>query len=486
MESRLDSGGVTMSSTPMSVNSSRRAFLTAVAQGGGGLAALSWLAACGIDGGGDRDHRQLRSAVRGTVLMAGDNGFEQACRPWNLAVKQHVLAVVEIADAADAAGVVRYANAAGVSVSVQPNGHGASGNLTGDVILVRTRRLDFVRVDPGTRSARVGAGVSWAQVLTAAEPHNLIGMAGSSPAVSVVGYTLGGGSSWFGRAHGWASDAVTAFEIIDADGNPKRITRNSDPDMFWVLRGGGGDFALVTAIEFDLYPAPALYGGRMLWPAEHAPEVLDAFREITARAPDELTVWYQRLQFPGAPAMVGIDSTYLGDAARGQDLLRAFDRIGGRLNDSRRVLPIGAIGDITGEPATPHAGFSHTELLTHLDDRVAAALLEPIEPLFNVQLRHLGGALSRQSDSAAGTLTELYGLVYSGAAPTQPSDIGKRIQRYRQTLGPYLGSRIPFTFLAPGDTAARAFSPATLSRLRKIKRDRDHRNIFTSNFPISA
>lgn len=116
--------------------------------------------------------------------------------------------------------------------------------------------------------------------------------------VSVTGYTLGGGLSWFSRAYGWAADSVTAFEGIGADGEPFRATAGSD--LFWALRGGGGDYAVVTAMEFALHPAPLLYGGRMLWPADHAADVLDAYREITASAPDALTAWFDLLP-AGAP-----------------------------------------------------------------------------------------------------------------------------------------------------------------------------------------
>ncbi|MEV4187629.1 FAD-dependent oxidoreductase, partial [Streptosporangium canum] len=181
----------------------------------------------------------LRSLIRGHVSLVGDDGFDQARRPWNLAVEQPVRAVVEAADADDVAALVRYARDAGLTVSAQPSGHGATGDVDG-VILLRTGRLDEVRVDPGARTARVGAGVAWGQVQAVAGPHGLTGLPGSSPVVSVVGYTLGGGLSWFGRRYGWAADSVTAFEVVDADGVRARVTADSDVDLFWALRGGGG------------------------------------------------------------------------------------------------------------------------------------------------------------------------------------------------------------------------------------------------------
>ncbi|MEV4259707.1 FAD-dependent oxidoreductase, partial [Spirillospora sp. NPDC049652] len=185
---------------------------------------------------------ELRGVLRGTVLEAGDDGFERARRPWNLAVEQPVRAVVEAADAEDVAALVRHARLAGLTVATQPSGHGATGD-TADAVLLRTTRLDELSVDPETRTARAGAGVKWGRVLEAASPHGLTGLAGSSPAVTVTGYTLGGGLSWFGRRHGFASDSVRAFEVVDASGTPARVTAASDPDLFWALRGGGGDLA---------------------------------------------------------------------------------------------------------------------------------------------------------------------------------------------------------------------------------------------------
>lgn len=196
---------------------------------------------------------------------------------------------------------------------MQPSGHGASGDVDG-LILVRTGLLNEVEVRAEERVVRVGAGVTWGQVLAAAGPLGLTGLSGSAPGVSVTGYTLGGGVGWFSRKYGFASDSVRAIDIVDADGEPGRVTAESDPELFWALRGGGGDFAMVTALELELYPVPVLYGGRVIWPEHRTGEVYDAFLEITAEAPRGLSVWINRLRPPGAPPMVTLDLVYLGGA----------------------------------------------------------------------------------------------------------------------------------------------------------------------------
>lgn len=421
----------------------------------------------------------LSKNITGRVLLPGEPGFEPATRPWNLAVEQPVAAVVEAAHADDVAATVKYARARGLAVTAQPSGHGATGDVDG-VILLRTGGLDRLEVRPAERLAVAGAGVKWGDVLAASGPHGLAGLAGSSPVVSVTGYTLGGGLSWFGRAHGWAAESVRAFAIVDADGARARVTADSDPELFWALKGGGGDFALVTEVEFDLYPAPELYGGRMVWHAERTAEVLAAYRETTAIAPDELTVWLDLLRFPGAPPMVAVDATYLGRAAEGAELLRRLDGIGGLMSDGRGTLPVARLGDITAEPTDPGAGRSRAELLTGLDDAAADTLASiPAEPLISVQIRQLGGALAKPSDSAAGRLAEPY-LLYMFGFPGP--EVARKQREFAEAL-PTSG-RKPFTFLAPGERAELAFSDDALARLRDIKRRRDPNGLFRSNFPV--
>ncbi|MFE3194383.1 FAD-binding oxidoreductase [Nocardia sp. NPDC059240] len=430
----------------------------------------------------------LRAVVHGRVSLPGDPGFETASRAWSTAVTQRVRAVVELADADDAAALVRYARRTGLSLSVQPNGHGAGDDLEG-VILVRTNKLDEVRVDPAARTARVGAGVAWGRVLAAAGPHGLTGLAGSSAVINVTGFSLGGGLSWFGRKHGWAADSVTAFDIVDADGHLGRITAGSDPDLFWALRGGGGDFALVTAVEFDLHPAPAVFGGTMVWPETAAPAVLTAFRDVTADSPDELTVWFQRFQPPGSPDTVtSVLVAYLGDETSGRALLSRFDSIPGRLEDTRRMVAIADLGEIASEPTDPSPEMFASELLTGIDDHTAETLLQPIAPMLVTEIRHLGGAFAKPSDSAAGQVTAPYCLLAVGmvSTPEAKAAFETRRQQYRDALRPVLVDRAPFTFLTAGDTAARAFTPATLTRLRAIKHGRDPHTVIRANYPVLA
>lgn len=470
--------------TPQDTVTTRRNFLRSL--GAAGLLGVPALTACSRAAAPPADIIGLRQAIRGRVVLPGEPGFPEVSKPWNLAVTQRVRAVAEIADPADAAALVAFVRRAGLSLSAQPNGHGASDDLDG-VVLVRTRRLDSLHVDPDARTARIGAGVTWGQVLAESGPHGLIGLAGSLPSINVTGFTLGGGLSWFGRRYGWAAGSVSAFDLVDPDGRPRRITSASDPDLFWALRGGGGDFGLVTALEFALHPAPALFGGRMTWPADCGPQVMAAFREVTANAPDELTVWMTRMQIPTRPATVGVAVTFLGTEAEARALLAPFDHIAGRVADTRAVLPIAELGTVMSEPSTPEAAISAGEYLTHIDDRTAATLLEPTA-LVQIQVRHLGGALGRPSDSAVGPIAAPYCVVGTAIARSPGSVEAAKADfaDLNSQLSPALAGRRPFNFLAPDDRAAAAFTPDALARLRGIKHSRDPKTVVRSNFPVLA
>jgi FAD/FMN-containing dehydrogenase len=429
----------------------------------------------------------LRGVLKGRVVLPGDDGFEQAAMAWNLTVGQPVAAVAEAADADDVAALVRYAGRAGLTVTAQPSGHGASGEVEG-LILLRTGLLNEVEVRVDERVVRVGAGVTWGQLLAAAGPLGLTGLSGSAPGVSVTGYTLGGGVGWFSRKYGFASDSVRAIDIVDAEGEPARVTAESDPELFWALRGGGGDFAVVTALELELYPAPVLYGGRVTWPEHRAREVFDAFLEITAEARRELSVWVNCLQPPGASPMVTLDLAYLGEAARGKDLLRPIDKIEGAISDGRGVVPVAGLSAISPEPTDPTPSISRAELLTGLDAGAVELLLaKPVEPLINVQVRHLGGALAEPGAGAgaSGAVAEPYLLGMVGLGLPHAAEVTRAKQaEVVADLETYIGGHKPYTLLSPGETAAQSFSGGALERLRQIKRARDPHNVFRANYPV--
>lgn len=427
---------------------------------------------------------RLRSVIRGQCWLPEDAEFEHMRHPWNLAIEQQPLAVIEAADAEDVMQVVRFAAGHRVSVATQPSGHGATGR-TANAILLRTSRLDAIEIDPTAKTARIGAGVRSGELQRAAAEHGLTALPGSSPVVSVIGAALGGGLSWFSRSFGWMADSILAADIITADGTAHHVSSTDEPELFWAMRGGGGDLAIVVALELRLHAGPSLYGGRQLWRATHAAKVAEAYRAMTETAPDALTLWLELLCFPGAEPMIAIDSAFLGTEVEGRRLMRPTASLPEPLSDSRALMGTADLGQITAEPTDPGPGRSRGELLTRLDEATLSVLVDkPIEPLMTVQIRHLGGALTRGGDSPHGALHEPY-AVYMFGVPTTPAvseEIGRKHADLAQSLP--ISGRKPITFLNPSERLADALPDASLRRLVDLKNEHDPLRIVQGNFAI--
>ena len=249
----------------------------------------------GVDAGA------LSEQLMGTVTVPGDAGWDSARQAWNLAVDQRPAAVAEPETVADVVAIVNFARERGLRVAAQGTGHAASALAEAslhDTILVKTHRMRVVEIDPDSRRAQAQAGALWSDVVGPASEHGLAALAGSSHDVGVVGYCLGGGLSWLGRKHGLAANSVTAVQIVTADGRVVVADAHHDADLFWAVRGGGGSFGIVTAIELALYPVEELYAGMLAFPVERAAEVLRAWREWVRTVPDEATSVGRVMHFP--------------------------------------------------------------------------------------------------------------------------------------------------------------------------------------------
>ena len=242
---------------------------------------------------------RLRSDLQGTLVLEGDADYDTARLPWNLAVDQRPAAAMIACTSATSAGVATAARAGGYGVTTQPNGHGADGDLA-DVILIRPSRFDEIMVDAEAQLLRVGAGVNWGRALERLDGTGLIGLAGSNPEVNVVGLTINGGQSMFSRRYGIPARSIVAVELVDAAGEVRRVTDADDAELAWALRGGGGLFGVITAIELALHPGDALFGGSLAFPARNAVDVISAAYELARDVP-ELGLDVGMMQFPDLP-----------------------------------------------------------------------------------------------------------------------------------------------------------------------------------------
>src|SRR3954454_19283702 len=237
-------------------------------------------------------HAPIADALDGAVILPDDPRYDEARSSFNLLVDQRPAAVAFPSHARHVAEAVALAQRAGLRVAPQATGHNQAplGDMQ-DLLLVNVSRLQDVRVDPAARSVRVGAGVKWDRVAPRLSAHGLAGLHGSSPDVGIAGYSLGGGMGWLARKYGLQCNAVTAFELVTAEGELIRADAEHHAELFWALRGGGGNFGVVTAIEFDVYEVDELYAGAMFFPFEQSAEVLHAWNALLPTLPDELMSW---------------------------------------------------------------------------------------------------------------------------------------------------------------------------------------------------
>src|SRR3954468_5805632 len=319
--------------------------------------------------------RTLRALSRGEVVSPADTAYDEARAAWNLAADQHPAAVVFPVNESDVAFAMAYAREAGLRVSVQGTGHNPMplGAMT-DSVLIRTHRMRQVDIDPTARRARVQAGAIWSDVAGPANAHGLAALVGSSPDVGVVGYSLGGGIGYLGRKHGIQTNSVTAIELVTADGEHVRTDASHDPDLFWALRGGGGNFGVVTALEFDLYPVSELYAGWLIWPWEDSQRVIERWVEWTRTAPDEVTSMARIMQLPPIPdvpemlrgrQIVVVSAAYLGSKAEGDSLLAPLRELQPEINTFEEMAPTG-LSYLHGDPETPVPAVSDQAIVDDL------------------------------------------------------------------------------------------------------------------------
>src|SRR4051812_18695211 len=280
----------------------------------------------------------LRARIDGEVIAPDEPGWDQTRQAYNLLIDQRPELIAVPVHEGDVVAIVRYAAEHGLRVAPQRTGHNAAplGDLEGTVLL-KTDAMRAVEIDAEARIARVQSGAKWKDVLPQASELGLAGLHGSTADVSLAGYSLGGGLSWYGRKHGLQTNNIIAIELVTADGELRRVDHQNEPGLFWALRGGGGNFGVVTAIEVQLYAIPDIYAGVLFFPWERSSEVLQAWREWTETVPEELTSVGRILQFPPIPDVpeplrgnkyVLVEGIYMGDEASGRDLMQPIRELG--------------------------------------------------------------------------------------------------------------------------------------------------------------
>jgi FAD/FMN-containing dehydrogenase len=437
-------------------------------------------------------------------LTTQDANWDLQRGAFNLLINQQPAGIAVPQSADDVSDVVRSAAADGKHVAAQCTGHLAAplGSLT-DTVLLRTAGLSSVEIDADAQTASVGAGALWGDVVPRASELGLAALHGSSPGVGIVGYTLGGGLSFYGRKHGLACNRVRAIELVTASGELVRVDADNEPDLFWALRGGGGSFGIVTGLEFDLLPISEIYAGALFFPAEQASDVLHGWHEWTADIPEEMTSVGRIMNFPPIPeipepvrgrSFAVVEAIYCGDPADGEELvapLREFGTVG---MDSMAVQPPVGIVGLNMDPPEPVPYQADSMLTGELPAAAIDALVEAIGPgsgsqLLLAELRHSGGAVSR-SPQGAGALATLPGSFLAFAAGFVPVPDAMALTRawlgdFKAALAPY-DAGMYLNFAEERLEMTKAFPPETVDRLREVKRRYDPEDLFKSNHPVTG
>lgn len=462
---------------------------------------MSWTTATTPFG---EDVAELRARARGPVLTPVDDGYEDEVAGFQTGVPARPGVVVGALDADDVAAAVRVAARHRVAVGVQATGHGRTVPPDGGV-LVSTRRLDALTVDPVAATARVGAGVRTQALLDAAGAHGLTPVTGSSTDVGVVGYTLGGGYGLLSRAFGLAADHVRSVEVVTADGRVRTVGPDADPDLFWALRGARDDLGIVTAMELDLVPVARVTGGGLWFDVADAPAVLDAFTAVAADAPDELSISLGALALPDVPAVpeplrgrhllhvrfASIADSSIADPAVTDTAVARLRAAGTVLAGGVAEMPAAQSGSIVGDPTWAHAYEGTNVLVEGLDAGAVARVLDAAGPAAVLEFRPLGGAIARAPRRPSAIGFRGAGAIVRVVSTTDGATIDAVRARHARVLDALadraLGRAIGFVYgrRSAGEEERDVAEPDTRTALRRIRARYDPDGVFagTSTAP---
>ncbi|HYJ67629.1 MAG TPA: FAD-binding oxidoreductase [Nocardioidaceae bacterium] len=446
----------------------------------------------------------LRGLAGGRVYLPGDPAYDEARMPWNVAVDQRPAAVALPQTAAEVSALVRIAAENGLVVAPQSTGHNpgplAARGLD-NAVIVRMSEMNKVTVDPARRRARVEGGAMWLPAVEAAAEHGLATLHGSSPDVGIAGYSLGGGTGWYARQLGLACNSLTAVEVVIGDGTVVRADANHEAPLFWALRGGGGNFGVATALEFQLYPVETTYAGMLVWDIADAEKVLRAWAAWAPAAPDEVTTSFRILRLPPLPDipeivrgrnLVMIDGAVLGSDDRGRELLAGLRAVQPEIDTFDRV-PARSLSRLHMDPEGPTPAVSSASMLDALPDAGVDALLSAVGPeaessLLISELRQLGGALGRPHEGG-GALSKLdaqfacFGAAIA-ATPEMASQGHVDAARFTSALAPWTNDCSYLNFSENAIDPRSAYSDEVWLQLAGIRCAVDPDDVFLANHKV--
>lgn len=443
------------------------------------------------------DLDSLGTAARGPLSSPDDPGYARDTVGLNPALVHRPDAVLGAADAGDVQEAVRWAGRRGIPLAVQATGHSVSAPMD-EGLLVNTSRLQDITVDADAGTATVGAGVQWRSLLRESVPLGLTGAHGSSGTVGTVGYATGGGLPVMGRALGFGSDHVQSIEIVTPDGQLRQVAADSeDAELFTLLRGGKGNFGIITSMTHKLVPFDEFYGGGLMYPETAGPQVLDGFLAWTAQLPSDASASLAFLHLPDAPflpeelrgtAPVHLRFALFGSREEGDELLEPMRRVASLLMDTAGPLDYLQVGSIHMDPEGAIPTVERGSLLSSLPAEAAEELLRQVgpgsnTPLLMAEIRLMGGALATGpdvEDVVPGRSSAFHLFLVGLNIPPVAGPAADAVARLSETMDPYSTGSLVNMHGPAGDARdrRRAWEPAVFDRLQTAKNIYDPQNLF--------
>jgi FAD/FMN-containing dehydrogenase len=451
---------------------------------------------------GEATVQELREAVRGAILTTSDDGYSEAIRVWNGAHDgRRPALVVQCTGAADVTAAVGFARSNDLPIAVRGGGHSVAGFSTCDHgIVIDLSRMSGVRVDPATRRATVGGGAVWADVDHETQSHALATTGGLVSSTGVAGFTLGGGIGWLMRKHGLACDNLVAADVVTADGRLVHASESENADLFWGLRGGGGNFGIVTQFELQLHDVgPTVYAGPIFYAADAAHDLLRTFREWAANAPDEITALVDLTTAPPLPVIpaewhgkkvAAFIAVSTGPLEEGNSLVEEFRAVAEPVADLLGPMPYQVIQSLI-DPLWPkgiNSYFKATNLSSlddDLIDRLCELHLAAPGPQCEIHVHQMGGAVARVADDATAFAERSMPFLLNAVTGWHDADAGDAHREWARAViaaaEDASTGRAYVNFLGDADAGRSSYGDETYDRLVALKNEYDPSNVFRLN-----
>ena len=441
------------------------------------------------------DLTELAATVRGRVCVRSSEGYDQARQVWNGMIDKRPLAIISAAGVGDVRATVKFAHARKLPVAIRGGGHNVAGNaVCDDGIVIDLAQMKSVRVDPAARRARAEGGVLWREYDHETEAFGLASPGGAISTTGIAGLTLGGGFGYLSRMHGMACDNLVSADVVTAAGDLVTASAHAHPDLFWGLRGGGGNFGVVTSFEYQLHPVQQPLGGLIAFPFEMAATVLKRFREISVESPDTCTWLAGILPAPTGDKVAAVVMSHFGSDEEGQRALRPIRELGSIVMDTVARIPYSTLQQQL-DAAYPKGLRSYwkSAFFNALTDDVIGMLIDAMQSspsnLDQIAIEAYGGAVSRVSKDATAfehrySPFNLMILAISTDPALDQQDMAWARSLYQRIL-PHSTGGTYVNYLSAGDDVHTAYDDARFSRLSQIKAKYDPSNLFRFNQNIA-